>query len=113
MGRITKQKRVLDKAVRESTSFFDASSLCERAVKEDPSLGIATVYRFLKNLEDRGEIHSFLCKNRKIYSLSKKNHVHFNCELCGQTTHLKLEKVDFLEHEIAGEICHFQLDLVC
>ncbi len=110
--RTTKQKNIMIQAVQSSKSFFDAAALQQKIHSLNSRIGIATTYRFLKQLEEKGEIHSFLCDKRKIYSLSKQNHVHFSCEHCGKKTHLVLKNVDFLKQEITDEICHFQLDLV-
>ncbi len=110
--RTTTQKNSILHAVQASKSFFDAAALHHRVQVINREIGIATIYRFLKQLEEEGEIHSFLCDKRKIYSLSKQNHVHFSCEHCGKKSHLTLKNVDFLKQEITDEICHFQLDLV-
>ncbi len=110
--RTTKQKNILLQAIQSSKSFFDAAALHKQVLTIDHRIGIATTYRFLKQLEEKGEVHSYLCANRKIYSVSKQNHVHFTCESCGKMTHLTLKNVDFLKQEITDEICHFQIDLV-
>ena len=73
-------------------------------------IGLATVYRFLGQLEKTGGVHSFICGSQKIYSQSTKNHAHFNCERCGTTQHITITKAPFLA-EVTGEVCHFQIDL--
>ncbi len=105
--RITKQKKLLKEIVTKLDNFFDAEEVYKRVEKE--GVGIATVYRFLKQLEEKEEIHAFICDERKIYSLSQKNHAHFSCEECGKVEHLNLKKVDFLK--VSGKACHFQLDV--
>ena len=111
MGRLTKQKNILFKEVRKIASFFDAELLYQRAKKTNSKLGIATVYRFLNDLERGGEIHSYTCKGRKIYSRSQKNHIHFTCEKCDASFHIKDREITFLKNVVAGEICHFQIDI--
>jgi len=108
MPRITKQKRILYQAMQKSTTLFDAKELYQHAFKK---IGLATIYRFLKTAEDAGEIHSFICNNRKIYSLGKKNHIHFHCEKCGLITHITIKNADFLHEELPGKVCHFQIDI--
>ncbi len=110
--RTTQQKNILLQAVQSFKSFFDAATLHQQVHKDNPKVGIATTYRFLKHLEEKGEVHSYLCDKRKIYSIGKQNHVHFTCEHCGKKTHLSLKNVDFLKQEITDEICHFQLDIM-
>lgn len=111
MIRLTKQKHFLHQELKTCTEFFDAEVLHARVVHRNRKIGRATVYRFLKQLEKQGEIHAYMCEKRKIYSISKKNHCHFLCEQCGRTQHLSLKKLDFLQKEVAGKMCHFQLDV--
>lgn len=111
MPRMTKQKQTLYQELRNAKTFFDVNELHRRAAQKDTRIGIATIYRFLKALEEKGEIHSYLCEDRKIYSLSEKNHVHFCCESCGTIRHLDLKKADFLRVAGGEEICHFQVNI--
>ncbi len=97
--------------LQKMTTFFDAYEFHSRISGKDLHLGIATVYRFLNDIEKKGEIHSYLCENRKIYSLNKNNHIHFTCEECGGKKHLPLKNVHFLKEIVTGEICHFQIDI--
>ncbi|MBS3116763.1 transcriptional repressor [Candidatus Woesearchaeota archaeon] len=111
MLRLTKQKKQMYDQLYKITSFFDAQEFHHQILKSDLHLGIATVYRFLNDLENRGEIHSYLCENRKIYSQNKNNHIHFICERCGEKKHLPLKNVHFLKEITNEEICHFQIDV--
>jgi len=108
MARLTKQKQLLASKVKAFSSFFTAEELYAQLNK---IVGIATIYRFLGSLEKSGDIHSYLCQNRKIYSLNKLNHVHFICEKCRNIEHLKLNRIDFIKEAIKGQVCHFQLDI--
>ena len=108
--RTTIQKRLLNEEVKKQNTFFNAEDIYNKILIRHPTIGIATVYRFLKQLEEKGEIHSFLCENRKIYSLGKKNHAHFTCEKCNEIKHIIVKKVDFLKESIEGELCHLQID---
>ena len=109
MLRLTKQKKNLFDAIDSFTSFFDAVDLYETV--KGKGIGTATIYRFLKNLELKGEIHSYSCNNRKIYSRKKESHVHYKCEKCGDVKHIKIKNADFLNDVTDGEICHFQIDI--
>ncbi|MEK6839560.1 MAG: transcriptional repressor [Nanoarchaeota archaeon] len=106
--RITKQKKILEEALSHFHTFFNAEDFHAHVIKK--GIGIATVYRFLNTQEEQGLLHSFMCKNRKIYSLSQKNHIHFRCEHCGKIQHLTHKKLDFLG-DITGEVCHVQIDI--
>ena len=74
------------------------------------NVGIATIYRFLSDLEKESKIHWYMCKGRKIYSKGRTNHVHFICESCNSSKHIKLDKIDFIS-DFKTKICHFQLDM--
>ena len=111
MRRMTKQKKILYEEIKQLSSFFDAYELHARVMQKDRGVGLATIYRFLSMLENEGEIHSFMCANKKIYSNSKKSHAHFKCERCGKLKHIQIRNVDFLNESIDDDICHFQIEL--
>ncbi|MBI2103148.1 transcriptional repressor [Candidatus Woesearchaeota archaeon] len=110
-SRTTKQKQLVEREIASFHSFFHAEELYQRVSQKNPKIGIATIYRFLNNLAKNGEIHSFLCNRKTLYSNSKKNHCHFICERCGDIKHISLTKVDFLYQQIKEEICHVQIDV--
>ncbi len=111
MVRATKQKQLLGEEIKQLKSFFDAYTLHRNVSRKDRKLGIATVYRFLTQLEEQGGIHSFICDKKRIYSSNKVNHAHFKCERCGQVTHLKITNIDFLKELKDNEVCHFQIEI--
>ncbi len=110
-SRKTKQKQLIQSEISKFTSFFTADELSAQIKKKDPTIGIATVYRLLKDLRKKRELHSYVCNRKMIYSREKNNHCHFICQRCGQTTHFSIDKIDFLTTKIKGEICHFQIDV--
>ncbi|MCA9487936.1 MAG: transcriptional repressor [Nanoarchaeota archaeon] len=110
-SRKTKQKEILEKEINKIESFFTAEDLLEKANKIDEKIGIATIYRFLKELTKKGELHSYLCNRKKIYSKNKKSHCHFKCKRCGKSSHINIESLDFLKKQIKSPICHFQIDI--
>src|SRR3989344_4068314 len=111
MRRLTNQKKSISEEITKLNSFFDAQMLYEIIKKKDKNIGLATIYRFLNSLEKDGNIHSFVCDNKKIYSNKKTNHAHFRCEKCNKLEHIKVKNVDFLDL-VEYDICHFQIELV-
>jgi len=109
--RKTKQKELIESEVKTFTSLFTADELFDKIKKKDNTIGIATVYRLLKDLRKKKELHSYVCERKMIYSREKNNHCHFICQKCDQITHFNIEKIDFLKSKIKGEICHFQIDV--
>jgi len=110
-SRKTKQKELIESEVKTFTSLFTADELFDKIKKKDNTIGIATVYRLLKDLRKKKELHSYVCERKMIYSRQKNNHCHFICQKCDQITHFNIEKIDFLKSKIKGEICHFQIDV--
>ncbi|MBN2065750.1 MAG: transcriptional repressor [Candidatus Thermoplasmatota archaeon] len=110
-SRKTKQKTLIQSEMQKLSSFFTADELYEKIKKKDPKIGIATVYRLLKDARMKKEMHSYVCDRKMVYSREKNNHCHFICQKCKKTTHFNIEKIDFLQAKINGEICHFQIDV--
>ena len=111
MKRATPQKKLIEQEIISFNSFFHAEELYHKVYKKNSRIGIATIYRFLHDLSKKGEIHSFQCNRKTLYSNSKKNHCHFTCEKCGERKHLNIKRLDFLNQQVDGEICHFQIDI--
>ncbi|OGY43319.1 MAG: hypothetical protein A2729_05360 [Candidatus Buchananbacteria bacterium RIFCSPHIGHO2_01_FULL_39_14] len=110
--RFTSQKVILESEVEDFTSFFTAEELHGKIRRSFPKIGIATIYRYLKSAVERGEVHSFQCERRAIYSTNSKNHCHFYCEVCGEKKHITLQNIGALQKGIRGKMCHFQIDVV-
>ena len=110
-SRKTKQKELMNSEILTFTSFFTADELHGKVKEKDNNIGIATVYRFLKNLRRKKELHSYICNRKMIYSREKNNHCHFICQKCNEITHFSVDKIDFLKTKIKGDICHFQIDV--
>ncbi len=110
-SRRTKQKELIQSEILNFDSFFTADELYEKIKEKDHNIGIATVYRFLKNLRRKKELHSYICNRKMIYSREKNNHCHFICQRCNQIIHFSIDKIDFLKTKINGDVCHFQIDV--
>ena len=110
-SRETRQKKIIEEEVEKEKSFFTSDSLFSKIKAKDKNIGIATVYRFLKDLRAKGKIHTYLCDKKILYSKGEPNHCHFICEKCNKSRHIKLSRLDFIKKEIKEDICHFQLDV--
>lgn len=109
--RKTRQKEVLRAELDGIDTFFTAEELHERAMKKDKPIGIATIYRFLKELKKEGRLYSYLCGRRTVYSKENRSHCHFVCEKTGKTIHFEIDSLDFLKDKIPGDIKSFQLEV--
>ncbi|MEK6905376.1 MAG: transcriptional repressor [Nanoarchaeota archaeon] len=111
MKRSTQQKQLIMQEITNFNSFFNAEELYHEASKKNPKIGLATIYRLLNDLTKNGDIHSFQCNRKTLYSNSKKNHCHFTCERCRERKHIDIKKLDFMDAQVEGEVCHFQIDV--
>ena len=110
-SRNTRQKRIIETEIEKINSFFTCEQIFDKVKAKDSKIGIATIYRFLKDLRAKGKIHTYMCDKKILYSRGDPNHCHFICEKCGDTRHIQINKLDFLKKDIREEICHFQLDV--
>lgn len=113
-SRNTKQKELLTEEVKKFNSFFTAEDFFKQVRKKDPKIGIATVYRFLKDLVNKKELHSYICDRRTLYSRQNNSHCHFICEKTGKIIHFDINNLDFLKHiksKIPGSIRSVQLEI--
>lgn len=114
MPRNTRQKKLLNEEIKKLDPFFTADDLFKQASKKDSNLGIATVYRFLKDLVSKKRLYSYICDRRTLYSIQKNSHCHFICEKTGKIIHFDIENLDFLKHikdKIPGTIKSIQLEI--
>lgn len=111
LKRQTRQRHMLQMEVDKQESFFTADEICQKIKRKNNSIGVATVYRFLRELRKNNQIHSYLCNRKTVYSISEKTHCHFLCQQCGKVLHISIESIDFLKRNFKGEICHFQINV--
>lgn len=101
------QKEQIKTVIESHSSFFSAEDLLQQL----PTIGTATIYRYLAQERKRGTLHSYLCQGRRLYSRGKTSHCHFTCEQCKCIRHIELAKLDFLHAQLQGSICHVQVDI--
>lgn len=109
--RTTQQLETLREATTQMDSFFDAKDLHAQASKKDQDLGIATVYRYLRDAVEHGRLHPYRCGRRNVYTRKQRSHCHFVCEETGKTVHFDLDDVEFLKDKIPGTITSIQLEV--
>ena len=113
-SRNTKQKELLREEIEKYNSFFTAEDLLNKIKKQNDSIGIATIYRFLGDMINKKELYPYVCDRRTLYSRKKNSHCHFTCEKTGKVIHFELDNLDFLKHiknKIPGTINSLQLEI--
>ncbi|MFT4282909.1 MAG: Fur family transcriptional regulator [Candidatus Woesearchaeota archaeon] len=110
ISRQTKQKEIISKKLKEFKGFFSAKELHEQAKKEDKKIGIATIYRFLKDEVENQKLHTYVCGRKNVYS-KNKTHCHFVDEKTGKITHFQVETLDFLKGQNIKEITSVHIEV--
>ena len=110
-NRNTRQKQIIEEEFQKTKTFFTAEELHKKVLKKDKKIGIATIYRFIKELKKQGKVYSYLCNRRNIFSKGQKSHCHFICEKTGKVIHFEINNLDFLKNKIPGSITSFQLEV--
>lgn len=109
--RETQQKKAIEALIEKTNTFFTAEEIYNKLIKGHPTIGIATVYRFLKEMQKERLIHAFICDRKSLYSKNGMSHSHFICEKCGIKKHIQIDKVDFLKKFLNEDLCHVQIEL--
>jgi Fur family ferric uptake transcriptional regulator len=85
--RRTRQRDAIEKVIEKSDRPLGLDEILAGASQEVSELGIATVYRAIKLLAERGQVISVEVPGVGVrYELSgKAHHHHFHCDGCGRT----------------------------
>jgi Fur family ferric uptake transcriptional regulator len=113
-SRNTLQKEIIERCFNSLNQFFTAEDLHNLVKKRDDKIGIATVYRFLKDMKNHNKVYTYFCDRRTIYSREKRSHCHYICENTGKIIHFDIGSLDFLKDikkKIPGSITSFQLEI--
>ncbi|MEM9139113.1 MAG: Fur family transcriptional regulator [Pseudomonadota bacterium] len=115
--RITRQRQVILKVLSEADDHPDAMEVYQRAVKLDDGVSLTTVYRTLKLLQEKGEIHrhAFEGGPSRFEHADAEHHDHLIDLDTGQVVEFHSERIEALQAEIAEklgyDIVHHRLEL--
>jgi Fur family ferric uptake transcriptional regulator len=119
--KLTENRRVIARIIAESKEHLDVEEVLRRANKINPKIGIATVYRTLKILEECGAIakHEFGGTNKAHYETMEEgeHHDHLIDVSTGKVYeffNLELEKLkDKIAADMGYELVGHRLELYC
>lgn len=115
--KVTGQRLVILEAVRHGQSHFTAQEIFENVVDRNPSIGFATVYRFLRTLSE----HRYVTEVRmggmpaRYEWAGKRHHDHLTCVSCGKIVEFENTEIERLQEKVAKEfgftLTHHLLEL--
>jgi len=106
--RITRQRRLLVGIIQDSPRHLDAAMLLAIAKERDPEINLATVYRTLALLKNRGlidELDLMHLEGEKHYYEAKtsSDHCHMACFGCGAIQEYASPSFEKLKKEIVAD----------
>jgi len=110
-GRNTRQKELILGEISGKKNLFTVEELHRGTQKRDKRIGVATVYRFLREAKEAGDVYAYECEGKTVYSTTKKDHCHFVCKKCGKTVHFNVNSIDFIKKKLEGSINQFQISV--
>ncbi|RCL03030.1 MAG: ferric uptake regulator [Candidatus Tokpelaia sp. JSC189] len=101
--RLTEPRVVILKVLMESEDHPDAVELHRQAIKIEPSISLATVYRTLKLLREKGVLakHSFGDGPSRFEPASQEHHDHLINVETGDIIEFRSDEIEQLQEEIA------------
>ena len=106
--RITPQRQIVLEVVETSAEHLDAEAIYQRAREKNPNISLATVYRTLTVLKDKGLIEQrFLARDhaREHYEpVGAPEHYHFTCLGCRKVIEFQSPRVTQMTTELHREL---------
>lgn len=104
--RITRPRQVILKILSEAKDHPDAAEIFQRAVKQDQSLSLATVYRTMKVLEESGAIqrHAFGDGPARFENANQAHHDHLIDVDSGDVIEFSSQRIEEIQDEIATKL---------
>lgn len=101
--RLTGPRKVIMRVLSESIDHPDVVELHRRATAIDPGIAIATVYRTVNLLQEKGilEKHIFADGRARFETAEQEHHDHFINVETGDVVEFRSEEIERLQEEIA------------
>lgn len=91
--RITKQKEIIEEFFQTNRQHPTAAQVFDAVRVKNPTIGIATIYRNLAKLQEKGKIQKITNRNGvDYYDGFMEKHEHFICSCCGSIHDIELEE---------------------
>jgi Fur family ferric uptake transcriptional regulator len=109
--KLTEQRRIIARVLTQSQDHPDVEELYKRAVKLDPKISIATVYRTVRLLSEIGVIdkHEFR-DGRARYEITEEHHDHLINIKTGEVVEFSSDEIRELQELIAKKLGYKLVD---
>ena len=100
MYRTEQRKELIEYMIENSNTYVSAEEI-QKILK---NVGLTTIYRFLKSLEDEGKVRTELKEHTKYYQYILEecdSHYHLKCTECGKVIHFKCKELEELKSHIS------------
>lgn len=89
--RHTRQRDVIVEVIDDATGPLTVGEILDRAQRKIPSLGIATVYRTIKLLQDGRQVETVILPTgeTRYENSGLGHHHHFHCRVCDEVSDFK------------------------
>ena len=100
--RWTSQRKLILDVFLQQSGHVQIDEIYDRVREKDPTIGIATVYRTMKLLEESGlaEVHSFNNKTTYERLYQVRHHDHLICKTCNKTVEFEHPLIEKYQLEI-------------
>jgi len=105
-ARATRQGEAVARAMEDATGFLTAQEVYDRLRAGGTRIGLATVYRHLQRLADRGVLDALTDADGRVAYRRCSTHVHHHhlvCRHCGTTVEVHAPSVESWSARIAHE----------
>ena len=103
---MTDQRRVIARVLSESNDHPDVDQVYQRAIKADPRISIATVYRTVKLFEEANilERHDFGDGRARYEEAADEHHDHLIDMQSGKVLEFANDEIERLQNEVAAQL---------
>ena len=110
--RLTDQRKLIAKAMSESSDHPDVDELHKRVSKLDDKISIATVYRTVKLFEEAGIVskHDFKGNKSRYEQATNEHHDHLIDINTGEITEFVNEDIEKLQKQVAEKLGYKLVD---
>lgn len=101
--RLTAPRRIIMETLLNSHDHPDAVELHKRVNAIDPSISIATVYRTLNTLYDKGILdrHTFANRRNRYEAVVREHHDHLIDVVSGRVIEFRSDEIERLQEDVA------------